>query len=190
MMWLRRIGAAPLLLLAFILCVGAVRIFTGNLPDQSTGSGIFISIFGAAAGVGAFFLLRPDLLRLREVSRTQFRDWVFKNPIGQALALYVIAAIFMIAAPQYELVPALLAICVYSVAAPWCGARQQRWWTHAGLAVLGFCLMFFALAGTGEALAPRGFGEAGMLFLLPMEGFPILLVVSGIVRLVRGAREQ
>jgi hypothetical protein len=50
--------------------------------------------------------------------------------------------------------------------------------------------MFFALAGTGEALASRGFGEAGMLFLLPMEGFPILLIVSGLVRLVRGARVQ
>lgn len=49
--------------------------------------------------------------------------------------------------------------------------------------------MFFALAGTGEALAPRGFGEAGMLFLLPMEAFPILLTVSGIVRLIRGARK-
>jgi phage shock protein PspC (stress-responsive transcriptional regulator) len=172
------------------LCVGAVRIFTGELPDQSTGSGIFTAIFGVAAGVGAFFLLRPDLLRLREVSVTQLREWVLRNPIGQALALYLIAAIFMIAAPEYELVPALLAICIYSVAAPWHVARQRRWWAHAGLAVLGFCLMFFALAGTGEALAPRGFGEAGMLFLLPMEGFPVLLVVSGIVRLVRGAREQ
>jgi len=190
MIWLRRIGAAPLLLLAFILLVGAVRIFTGDLPDQSIGSGIFIAIFGVAAGAGAFFLLRPDILRLREVGFDQLRRWALTNPIGQAVSLYVIAAILMIAAPTYQIVPALLAICVYSVAAPWRAAKQLRWWAHAGLAVLGFCLMFFALAGTGEALAPRGFGEAGMLFLLPMEGFPILLVVSGIVRLVRGAREQ
>jgi hypothetical protein len=190
MMWLRRIASAALVLLALILFIGAVRIFTHDLPDESVGSGIFTAIFALAAGVGAFFLLRPDILRLREVGFDQFRHWALANPIGQAVSLYVIAAILMIAAPNYQIVPALLGICVYSVAAPWHAATQQRWWTHAGLAVLGFCLMFFALAGTGEALASRGFGEAGMLFLLPMEGFPILLIVSGIVRLVRGARVQ
>jgi len=42
----------------------------------------------------------------------------------------------------------------------------------------------------GEALAPREFGEARMLFLPPLEGFPILLVGSGIVRPIRGASEQ
>jgi hypothetical protein len=40
------------------------------------------------------------------------------------------------------------------------------------------------------AIGPRGFGEAAMLFLLPMQGFPVLPVASGIVRAVRGAREQ
>jgi hypothetical protein len=29
-----------------------------------------------------------------------------------------------------------------------------------------------------------------MLFLLPLEGFPILLAASGIVRLVRGVRDE
>lgn len=189
MMWLRRIGAAPLMLLAFILFVGAVRIFTGDL-QESVGSGVATAIFAVAAGAGAFFLLRPDILRLREIGFAQVRHWALANPLGQAVSLYAIAAVVMIAAPKYQLVPALLAMCVYSAVAPWRAARQQRWWAHAGLAVLGFCLMFFALAGTGEALAPRGFGEAGMLFLLPMEGFPVLLIVSGVVRLVRGPREQ
>ena len=46
--------------------------------------------------------------------------------------------------------------------------------------------IFTALAGTAEAIRPRGFGEGGMIFLLPMEGFPLLLVASGIVRLIRG----
>jgi hypothetical protein len=60
---------------------------------------------------------------------------------------------------------------------------------HAVLAVLGFCLLGLGLAATSEAIRLRGFGEAGMVFLLPMEGFPVLLVVSGIVRWVRGVRE-
>lgn len=190
MIWLRRIGAALLVLLAFILFIGAVRIFTGDLPDQSIGSGAVTAILAVAAGAGGFFLLRPDILRLRDLGFDTFHHWALTNPIGQAVSLYVVAAILMAMAPTYQLAPALLAICVYSVAAPWHAARQQRWWAHAGMAVLGFCLMFFALAGTGEALAPRGFGEAGMLFLLPMYGFPTLLLVSGILRLVRGAREQ
>ena len=126
---------------------------------------------------------------LRQLSFAQLRDWVYANAIGQAAVLYVIAAILMLAAPAYQLAPAFLAVCVFAVSAPWAAARQRRWWVHAVLAVLGFCLLGLGLAATSEAIAPRGFGEAGMLFLLPMEGFPVLLVVSGIVRWVRGVRE-
>jgi hypothetical protein len=56
------------------------------------------------------------------------------------------------------------------------------------VALLGFVLLMVALAATAEALTPRGFGEGGMLFLLPMYVFPILLAVTGVVRLVRGRR--
>jgi hypothetical protein len=190
MMWLRRIASAPLLLLALIGVIGTVKILTHELPDETIGTGIFTAILAVVTGGGAFYLLRPDLLRLREVTFVQFRQWATKNPLGQAIALYAIAAVLMVAMPEYQVGPGFIAMCVYTVAAPWVIALQQRWWAYAGLALLGFCLLFFALAGTAEAIAPRGFGEAGMLFLLPMEGFPILLVVSGVVRLVRGARES
>jgi hypothetical protein len=56
--------------------------------------------------------------------------------------------------------------------------------------LLGFCLLFLALVGTSEAIKPRGFGEGAMIFLLPLQGFPILLLVSGFVRWVRGAHES
>jgi hypothetical protein len=58
----------------------------------------------------------------------------------------------------------------------------RRWFSHALLAVLVFILLMVALAGTAEALTRGGFGEGGMIFLLPMEGFPILLAVSAMVR--------
>ena len=186
MKWLRRIAAAPLLLLALICAIGAVRIFTHDLPDESIGSGIFAAVIAAAFAAGAFFLLRPDLALLRELSFAQIRDWACFNPLGQATALYVVAAILMRAVPEYQLAPAFLAVCILSVAAPWRAVLQQRWWAHAGLALLAWCLLFLALAGTAEAIRPRGFGEGGMIFLLPMEGFPLLLVASGIVRLIRG----
>ena len=189
MNWLRRIAAAPLLLLALICTIGAVRIFTHDLPDETVGTGVFAAILAAAAGIGAFFLLRRDLSLLDQLSFAQVRDWVYANAIGQAAALYAIAVILMLAAPAYQLGPAFLAVCVFSVSAPWAAARQRRWWLHAVLALLGFCLLGLGLAATSEAIAPRGFGEGGMLFLLPMMGFPVLLVVSGIVRWVRGVRE-
>jgi hypothetical protein len=190
MKWLRRIAAAPLLLVSLICVIGAVRIFTHDLPDEDGGGGVSAAVLAAACAVGAFFLLRPDLVLLRQLSFAQVRDWVYFNPLGQAAGLYVVAAILMLVAPEYQLAPGFLAACILTIVAPWTAALQQRWWVHAGLAVLGWCLLLLALAATAEAITPRGFGEGGMLFLLPMEGFPVLLALSGVVRLMRGTRTK
>jgi len=99
--------------------------------------------------------------------------------------LWLAAAVIMAAAPKLAILPGFVAQCAYSVLAPWAALSARRWWSTALLAVLGFLLLMGALAGSAEALVPRGFGEAGMLFLLPMEGFPILLALSGIVRWLR-----
>jgi hypothetical protein len=187
LMWLRRVVSAPLIVLAFVCAIGAVRIFMHNLPDSTFGDGIFATSVTAAAGAAAFFLLRPDLRRLSLVG---VREWCLRNPLGQATALYLVAAILMVAAPSYMLGPAVLAMCVFSVASAWSAALQRRWWVYALLALLGWCVLFLALGATAEALAPRGFGEGAMVFLLPVQVFPALLLVSGIVRLVRGRREQ
>lgn len=149
---------------------------------------MFAAVVAVASGVGAVLLLRPDLLLLRQLSFAQVRDWAYFNPLGQAVLLYVIAVIVMLAIPEYQLAPAVVAVCVFSVASAWTAALRQRWWVHAALAVLGCCLLFLGLVATSEAITPRGFGEGAMLFLLPLEGFPVLLVVSGVVRLIRGAR--
>ncbi len=138
MKWLRRIAAAPLLLLSLICVIGAVRIFTHDLPEDESGGGVSAAVLAAAAAVGAFLLLRSDLVLLRQLSFAQVRDWTYFNPLGQAVALYVIAAILMLAAPEYQLAPGFLAVCILSVAAPWTAALQQRWWVYAGLAVLGW----------------------------------------------------
>jgi hypothetical protein len=189
MMWLRRIATVPLLLLAFICAIGLVKALRHRIDDP-VGTAVFCTIIVLGTLGGTYFLLRPDIERWRALTFAQFRHWVYTNPLGQALALYVVAVPLMAVYPEGQVVPGVLAACVYSVAAPWSAALQQRWWAYAGLALLGFCLLFFLLAGTAEGFGPRGFGEGGMLFLLPMEGFPILLVVSGIVRLFRGARAR
>jgi hypothetical protein len=186
MKWLRRIAAAPLFLLALICAIGAVRIFSHDLPDETVGGGVAAALAAAAAAIGAFFLLRPDLLLLRELTFAQVRNWAYWNPLGQAALLYVITAILMLAAPEYQLAPAVITGCVFSVVSAGSAALQQRWWAYAALAVLGWCLLFLGLVATSEAIAPRGFGEGAMLFLLPLEVFPVLLVVSGVFRWVRG----
>jgi hypothetical protein len=100
LMWLRRVVSGPLIVLAFACAIGAVRIFMHNLPDSTFGDGIFATSVTAAAGAAAFFLLRPDLRRLSPVS---VREWCLRNPLGQATALYLVAAILMVAAPSYML---------------------------------------------------------------------------------------
>jgi hypothetical protein len=190
MMWFRRIAAVPLFLLAFVCVIGAIRIFAKDLPGSGVGEGVFAAFVAAAAGGGLYFLIRPDLQRLRGLSMAQIRRWIFRNPLGQAALLYAAAALIMLAVPKYPLPAGLLAVCVFSVLSARTAVGARSWWAHAGLAVLGFVLLLFGLAGTAEALTKGGFGEGGMLFLLPMYGFPILLALSGIVRLVRGSRAK
>ena len=180
MFWLRRIAAAPLLLLAFICSIGALRIFMKNLPDSSFGEGVFVAIFAGASILGVCFLLRPDIERLRQQPASTISGWFFTNPIGQAAILYVAAAAVMVAAPKASLLPAFLAQCAFSMLSAWSAARARRWWPAAALAVVCWIILFGALAGTAEALTPRGFGEGAMIFLLPMQGFPALLAISGI----------
>jgi len=189
MIWVRRIAAAPLVLLALICAIGAVRIFSKNLPDSTYGEGVFAAFIAAASAAGAYFLLQPDLQRLRAMPLSQVRSWAFTNPIGQATLLYLAAAPIMLAAPKISLLPGFVAQCAYSVMSAWSAARANRWWPSAALAVLFWILLFGALAGTAEAVTPRGFGEGGMIFLLPMEGFPVLLVISGIARWMRRPKE-
>ena len=188
MIWVRRVLSAPTLLVAFVCLVGTARIFSGSLSGSSTGEGVMVTLFALAAGGAACLLLRPDLRRLRGVSRADVRAWFFSNPLGQAMILYAAAALVMAAAPRASLLPALVAQCVFSAASAATAVRARRWWTHALLSVLGFVLLMGALAATGEAVMPQGFGQGAMVFLLPMEAFPVLLILSGLVRRMRRAR--
>ena len=188
MMWLRRVAAAPLLLLAFIGAIGLIKSLAHRIDDP-VGNGIFCAVLVLVTVGGIFLLLRPDIERLHGLAFAHVRHWFYTNPLGQAIALYILAAVLMAVYPEGQIIPGVIAACVYSLVAPWSAALQRQWWAYAGLSLLGFCLLFFLLAGTAEALAPHGFGEVGMLFILPLEGFPILLIVSGIVRIIRGARE-
>ena len=184
---LRWIAAIAIGLVGFVLLIGAIKSIRGLLPDSGVGSGIFYAVLAAAAGAGAYFLVRQDF---RGLSKADVRRWFLTNPLGQAALLYTAAAIVMIPLPKLSLVPGLLVQSAYAVAAPSAARKARHWWAHAALSVVGFVLLMGALAGTAEALTPRGFGEAGMVFLLPMYGFFILLPVSGLVRLFQRSRPK
>ena len=190
MIWIRRVLAAPVLLVSFICVIGAVRIFAGNLPDSTTGEGVMAALFAAATGTGGYFLLRPDIRKLGGLSSAQVRRWFLENPLGQAALLWAVAAPIMAAAPKAAMLPGLVAQCAYTVLSTRATGSARRFWPTALLALLGFILLMGALAATAEALAPRGFGEAGMLFLLPMYGFPIFLAIFGIARWLRRSATQ
>ena len=187
MIWLRRLLAIPLGLIAFVCAIGAWKSFAGMLPDSGAGSGAFLALFTAALLSGVYFLLRPDLRRFRAAPPGAVRTWMFTNPLGQAVALYAAAAIVMLAMPRFPLPAGFAAVCAYAILSLVTAVRARRWWAHAGLALLGFVLLLGGLAGTAEALTRGGFGEGGMIFLLPMMGLPVLLALSGLVRAMRRA---
>src|SRR5262245_39080607 len=118
MMWLRRILVAPLLVLAFVCAIGAVKGFTRQLQTDPIGTAIFCSVVVLLTIGASFFLIRPDLMRLRKLTVAGFVHWLIAHPLGQAIGLYVVAAILMAAMPAYQFGPGFIAVCVYTVAAP------------------------------------------------------------------------
>ena len=186
MKFLRWAGASFLLLLTVISAIGVSQIVRRTRPDSTPMEAAMLTAFGLAAGAGAWLLVRP-LLAGRTwrgmLSDPQLRT----NPLAQAVVAYACAALIMIAAPKYSLLPAFLAVCAFSVAAAVAGLYRRHWFAHAGLSLLVWVLLLGALDGTAEALSPRSIGEGGMVFLLPMIGFPVLLVAVGLVRWYRRA---
>jgi hypothetical protein len=188
MIWIRRVLAAPLILVSLICAIGAGKNFAGRLPDSSTGMAVMSVLFAAATGAGAYFLLRPDVRKLGGLTSPQVRKWFFTNPLGQAVLFYAAAVPIMAATREAAVLPGLVAQCAYTVLSTRAAGNARRFWPTAILALLGFIVLMGALAGTAEVLHPRGFGEGGMLFLLPMYGFPILLAVFGIARALRKSK--
>jgi hypothetical protein len=188
MIWVRRVLAAPLLLVTFICVVGSVRMFAGKLPNATPGEGVMAALFAAVCGTAGYFLLRPDIQRLGGLSSAQFRKWLFTNPLGQAALLYAVATPIMAVAPKVALLPGFIAQCAYTVLSTRAAGAARRFWPTALLALLCFVLLMGALAATSEGLTKGGFGEAGMIFLLPMYGFPIFLAIFGIARWMRRSK--
>jgi hypothetical protein len=177
--WLRWIAASALLLIAGICTIGAIRAFTHDLPDSTTETGVSAAVIALVFGTAAFFLLRPEIGAL---TPAKTRDWLRFHPLGQALAIYVIAALGMVTTPStWGILFVFAGMCAYSGLSPWTAATRPRWWASAIFGVIGWLALFGALISTAEALAHKNLGTDAMVLMLPMMVYPVLLAISGLV---------
>ena len=87
----------------------------------------------------------------------------------------------VIAFPQWSLLVAVLALCAYPILdVPRILARPS-WWRGAVVSAGVWLAVFAGLVSTVEAV--RHPGEDAMIFLLPFTMYPLVLAVSGLVRL-------
>ena len=177
MKWLRRIAAAPLLLAgADLHDRGHSHLHPRPAGRGTVGSGVFTAIIAAAFGIGAVLPLASDILVLRQPRSRRFATGPIRTRSTGRL-LYVVALILMLAAPAYQLAPVSCGLCRIRSPprGPWRGGG-------AGGCTLRWPRWVFACSSSDWPPPPRRsrrarFGEGGMLFLLPMEGFPVLLIV-------------
>jgi hypothetical protein len=141
---------------------------------------VFCSI-PVALGVGLAHLGRPGYWR-REVDLRGLHR--MPGAAGVAIALVTVPLIFLL--PGAALLIALLALCLYPLLdVPRILARPS-WWRGAMLSAAVWLAVFAGLTGAVESVAhPR---EDSMIFLLPFMMYPLVLAISGLVRLAGGGR--
>jgi hypothetical protein len=176
---LASLAAAGLLLLAFILMMGAIKLFNHPEPGGSAADWIGPGILAVPCAAGAVYIA----WRLRTPLTRDLLLW----PSVQAFVLYVAASPLMLALHSFAHAVAFFALCAFCLSAPLGALLRPRWTTTALSAVVWCLLLFGALEQTAEAIGGDALGEGAMVYLLPFEAMPVLLGVVGLVRLVRKA---
>ena len=97
---------------------------------------------------------------------------------GLAIAFVTIPVLLLW--PDYALLTATMALCLYPLLdVPRILARPS-WWRGAAVSAFVWLLVFATLTGVVEAVRhPR---EDAMIFLLPFTMYPLVLAISGLVR--------
>lgn len=169
--------AAVLLLFAFIFVAGAIKLFRHPEPGGSAADWIVPGVLAVPCAVGGAviaWLLRPPLTRE-----------LLLRPSVQALLLYVASLPIMVLVHGLQSlaqVVAFFVFCAFCLTASFGALRRPRWITTALTAIFWGLLLMGALTETAEAISGQKVGEAAMVYLLPMQGLPLLLGVAGVVR--------
>ncbi|HET6896846.1 MAG TPA: hypothetical protein VFK70_00790 [Vicinamibacteria bacterium] len=104
--------------------------------------------------------------------------WRWPGVAGVAIAAVSIPLVVLW--PSYALLTATLALCLYPLLdVPRILARPS-WWRAAAVSVFVWCVVFVTMMGVVEAVRhPR---EDAMIFLVPFSMYPLVLGISGLVR--------
>ena len=81
----------------------------------------------------------------------------------------------------------LIALCLFSVAAPLVCALGDDWWLHTFLTGFAWVVTFVAVGATPGVKALR---EGAMVYLLPMMIYPLAVAISGVIRAVRWRKRR
>ncbi len=146
---------------------------------------VFVLIFGSvpiALGVGMAHLgTRGYWSRSIDVRGL----WRMPGAAGVAIALVSLPLIFLL--PDVSILIAFVALCLYPILdVPRILARPS-WWRGAIVSALVWLAVFAGLGAAVESV--RHPGDDSMIFLVPFMMYPLVLGISGLVRLegrVRG----
>src|SRR5438876_5244868 len=146
---------------------------------------VFVLIFGSvpiALGVGMAHLgTRGYWSRSIDVRGI----WRMPGAAGVAIALVSLPSIFLF--PDVSILIAFVALCLYPILdVPRILARPS-WWRGAIVSALVWLAVFAGLGGAVDSV--RHPGDDSMIFLMPFMMYPLVLGISGLVRLegrVRG----
>lgn len=108
-----------------------------------------------------------------------------RSSFGLALAIVVLAIPGMLLVrliePDLPTLVAFLGICAYSVIDPVLNVTRRSWWVGALISFAAWLVLFPVLCVAAEAM--HRIGETGMIFVLPIMGYPVMLGISGLVKL-------
>jgi len=129
-----------------------------------------------AVGIGIAQLGTPGYWR-RPLDVRNF--WRLPGVAGVAIALVTIP--LLILSPDWALLTATLALCLYPLLDVPRILERPSWWRAAAVSAFVWLVVFVILTGVVEEVRhPR---EDSMIFLLPFMMYPLVLAISGLVRL-------
>jgi hypothetical protein len=178
----RLVGRAVSSAGAFLVLIGlpfALIMLGAALFQDGPVAGVFaflLCLVPVAAGIGIAHLGTPGFWRRPVDVRN---SWRMPGVTGLAIAFVTVPVLLLW--PDYALLTATMALCLYPLLdVPRILARPS-WWRGAALSAFVWLIVFGTLTSVVEAVRhPR---EDSMILLLPFMMYPLVLAISGIVRL-------
>jgi hypothetical protein len=154
-------------------------LFGGALYHDGVGAALFVlgvGLLPVTLGVWMVRVGTPDVWR-RPVSLRA----ALGLPGGVGLAIGLASVVLILLLPRAGFVIAFTALCIYPLLDAPRTVTRPSWWAGALVSALVWVVVFGTVAGTLDSV--RRLREDSMVFLLPFMMYPLVLVISGLVRL-------